>query len=99
MLRLRDLETSTFLTAYKGNASGRNGLAILGRDYFLAAQTGKGQALHTWAWHKVEDRNQLKRAVEANYVSNHLFQPPLLAKIKRKSICMNGSRREAANFG
>ncbi len=48
----RDLHNGTFLTAYKGNASPRNGLCTLGADYLLAAQAGK-DALQFWTWHKV----------------------------------------------
>ena len=47
----RDVHTSTFLTAFKSNASGRNALSLLGRDYLVAAQQPKG-VLHFWAWHK-----------------------------------------------
>ena len=49
----RNVETATFLTAYKGNLSGCNAFTRLGRDYIAAAQTGKGQALHIWSWQKV----------------------------------------------
>ena len=45
------MHTSTFLTAFKSNASGRNALSLLGRDYLVAAQQPKG-VLHFWAWHK-----------------------------------------------
>jgi hypothetical protein len=48
----RDVHTSTFLAAFKNNASGRNALSLLGRDYLVAAQQPKG-VLHFWAWHKV----------------------------------------------
>ncbi len=48
----RDVHTSTFLTAFKGNASSQNALSLLGRDYLVAAQQPKG-VLHFWAWHKV----------------------------------------------
>ena len=47
----RDVHTSTFLTAFKGNASGQNALSLLGRDYLVAAQQPKG-VLYFWAWHK-----------------------------------------------
>ena len=47
----RDVHTSTFLAAFKSNASGRNALSLLGRDYLVAAQQPKG-VLHFWAWHK-----------------------------------------------
>ncbi|KAK9826171.1 hypothetical protein WJX81_003129 [Elliptochloris bilobata] len=46
-----DVHTSTFLAAFKANASGRNALSLLGRDYLVAAQQPKG-VLHFWTWHK-----------------------------------------------
>ena len=53
----RDVHTSTFLTAFKPNASGRNALSLLGRDYLVAAQQPKG-VLHFWAWHKARFREK-----------------------------------------
>ena len=53
----RDVHTSTFLTAFKSNASGRNALSLLGRDYLVAAQQPKG-VLHFWAWHKARLREK-----------------------------------------
>ena len=47
----RDVHTGTALTSYKNNACGAGGLALLGRDHFIAAQLGK-PALHIWTWHK-----------------------------------------------
>ncbi|KAG1674968.1 hypothetical protein FOA52_014763 [Chlamydomonas sp. UWO 241] len=46
-----DVQTGTQLTQYKGNASPRNGLCSVGRDYVVGAQTGK-DALQFWTWHK-----------------------------------------------
>jgi hypothetical protein len=48
----RDIDAGTFIAAFKGNASGPGGLARLGRDYIVAAQTTRS-ALHFWTWHKV----------------------------------------------
>lgn len=47
----RDVATGTALTTYKANASPANSLALLGRDYLVALQLGKG-SIHAWAWHK-----------------------------------------------
>lgn len=48
----RDLATGTFLTAYKGGGATGGGLAVLGRDYVIAAQAAS-PALHFWTWHRV----------------------------------------------
>lgn len=50
-VRRRDLNTNTYLTSYKGNASPRNGLCCVGPDYLVAAQSSK-DALQFWTWHK-----------------------------------------------
>mmetsp|Transcript_39563 Transcript_39563/g.112198 ORF Transcript_39563/g.112198 Transcript_39563/m.112198 type:complete len:476 (+) Transcript_39563:131-1558(+) len=50
-ITLWDLSNGSLLTTYKQNASTRNGLCFVGRDYFAACQSKKG-ALHFWAWHK-----------------------------------------------
>jgi pre-rRNA-processing protein IPI3 len=49
----RDVNTGTALTTYKTNACPPNGISALGKDYFIAAQSGK-PAIHTWTWHKVK---------------------------------------------
>jgi WD40 repeat protein len=46
------VHTGTALTSFKANACPPNGLSPLGRDYFVAAQLGRGGSLHVWAWHK-----------------------------------------------
>lgn len=48
----RDVSTGTALTSFKSNACPPNGLSLLGRDYLVAAQAGRGGSLHFWAWHK-----------------------------------------------
>ena len=48
----RDVATGTAIAAYKGNSSPANCASILGRDYIVAAQAGKG-SFHFWTWHKV----------------------------------------------
>eukprot|EP00198_Chlamydomonas_reinhardtii_P007316 XP_001696652.1 predicted protein [Chlamydomonas reinhardtii] len=50
----RDPVTGSQVSAYKGNGSSRNGLATLGNDYIVAAQTHK-HALHFWSWHRVSN--------------------------------------------
>lgn len=49
---VRDVSTGTALTSFKSNACPPNGLSLLGRDYLVAAQAGRGGGLHFWAWHK-----------------------------------------------
>uniref|UniRef100_A0A7S3R295 Anaphase-promoting complex subunit 4 WD40 domain-containing protein n=1 Tax=Dunaliella tertiolecta TaxID=3047 RepID=A0A7S3R295_DUNTE len=46
-----DLQTGVHLSSFKSNASPRNGLCCLGKDYLVSAQTSK-DALQFWAWHK-----------------------------------------------
>lgn len=48
----RDLHTGSQLCQYKGNASSRNCVALLGDHHLVAAQANKGPLLF-WAWHKV----------------------------------------------
>lgn len=47
----RDVQTGTHLATFKDNGSGPNALALLGRDYIVAAQHAKG-SLHFWTWHR-----------------------------------------------
>ncbi len=49
---IRDLSTGSQLCQYKGNASSRNCVALLGDHHLVAAQANKGPLLF-WAWHKV----------------------------------------------
>ena len=60
----RDLHTGTALTSFKSNACPPNGLSLLGRDYLVAAQLGRGGGLHFWAWHK-DQPHQRSFAAEA----------------------------------
>lgn len=46
----RDLATGSQLCQYKTNASSHNCITLLGDQYLVAAQTGKGPLLF-WAWH------------------------------------------------
>lgn len=48
----RDVHTGTALTSFKTNACAPGCLSLLGRDYLVAAQLGRGGGLHFWAWHK-----------------------------------------------
>lgn len=47
----RDLTTGSQLCQYKSNASNCNCTALLGDQYLVAAQCGKGPLLF-WAWHQ-----------------------------------------------
>ncbi|KAL4854511.1 Protein ROOT INITIATION DEFECTIVE 3 [Chlorella vulgaris] len=47
-----DVHTGTALTSFKTNACAPGCLSLLGRDYLVAAQLGRGGGLHFWAWHK-----------------------------------------------
>lgn len=46
-----ELSTGSQLCAYKGNASPRNGLCVIGGQYLAASQLSKGP-IHFWSWHK-----------------------------------------------
>lgn len=50
--RRRDVETGSALTSYKTNGCPPNGLSLLGKEYFIAAQLTKA-AIHAWTWSKV----------------------------------------------
>lgn len=49
-----DIATGCFLTAYKGGGAAKNGLALVGRDYIVAAQPTSmiSSALLFWTWHR-----------------------------------------------
>lgn len=49
--RRRDVETGSALTSYKTNGCPPNGLSLLGKEYFIAAQLTKA-AIHAWTWSK-----------------------------------------------
>ncbi|KAL6773944.1 hypothetical protein ACKKBG_A23155 [Auxenochlorella protothecoides x Auxenochlorella symbiontica] len=44
-----DVDTGAALTSYKSSACTVNGLALVGRDHFVACQSSKG-AVHAWTW-------------------------------------------------
>jgi WD40 repeat protein len=75
----RDVSTGTAIATYKLNASPVGGLALLGRDYLLSTQIGKG-SFHFWTWHKVGPRCAGARPPRPQLLlpSAHPPPPPLL---------------------
>ena len=80
----RDVDAGTYIAAFKGNACGPGGLARLGRDYVVAAQTTRS-ALHFWTWHKVP--LPAERLPPARLQSHLIWRCPMLCGLSALRMC------------
>lgn len=58
----RELDTGTQLASFKQCSAAVNGLAVLGTDYFIAAQQQK-DAIHVYSWFKVRNPDPTRQPV------------------------------------
>jgi hypothetical protein len=90
LLLRRDIATGGHLASYKGGGCSANGLALLGRDYLVAAQAA-APALHFWTWHKVQlsvsllpctcSKGSRRRPLAASVVAHSALSAVLTAEL------------------